>query len=87
VHVKDALPSNTRGEWGSEVAAGTGVVDWQRFFDLVAAAPHVIDTVIEREAGENRVGDVARAREIVERHALRLGQRMRPQGLGNCGGS
>jgi len=87
VHVKDALPSDVRGQWGSEVAAGTGAVDWQRFFDLVAAAPQVIDTVIEREAGENRVGDVARAREIVERHARRLGQGVRPTGLGNCGGS
>jgi sugar phosphate isomerase/epimerase len=86
VHVKDALPAGVRGTWGSEVAAGLGAVDWQRFFDLVAAAPAPIDTVVEREAGENRVGDVARARELVERHAARHGRTSRHVGHGPCGG-
>jgi len=86
VHVKDALPASVRGTWGSEVAAGLGAVDWQRFFDLVASAPASIDAVVEREAGENRVGDVARARELVERHAARHGRTLRHAGHGPCGG-
>ena len=34
IHVKDALPSSRTGEWGSEVRAGTGGVDWPAFFGV-----------------------------------------------------
>ncbi len=62
VHVKDALPAKARGEWGEEVPVGTGLVDWPAFFAALDAAQPGVDLMIEREAGEQRVEDVRRAR-------------------------
>ncbi len=63
VHIKDALPSDTEGAWGSEVPVGDGQVDWTSFFDLIDGLS--IDCVIEREAGASRVDDVRRAAGVV----------------------
>lgn len=71
IHVKDATRSATPGTWGAEVPAGTGEVDWAAFFDLVAARGLDVDLMIEREAGDDRVGDIRTARELVERHVTR----------------
>ncbi len=65
VHVKDARPAQRTGEWGTEVVVGTGAVDWPRFFDVLDARCPGVDLMIEREAGANRVLDVATAREHV----------------------
>lgn len=67
VHVKDARRAHAPGTWGTEVPAGTGEVDWPRFFDALARVAPRVDLVVEREAGEQRVVDVARARELVLR--------------------
>ena len=66
IHVKDALPTQTPGEWGTEVTAGTGAVDWDAFFAVVREAGLDVDLMIEREAGDDRVGDIARARELLQ---------------------
>src|SRR5262245_7670013 len=66
-HVKDARRTRKKGTWGEEVRAGTGEVDWGRFFDVVAEQELVVDLMIEREAGEDRLGDIRAARELVER--------------------
>jgi len=68
VHVKDALPSKTRGEWGTEVPAGLGAVEWDSLFAVLKKREVRCDLVIEREAGESRVDDVRRAKELVLRH-------------------
>ena len=68
IHIKDALPTERRGEWGREVVAGTGAVDWGRFFGVVKRALPGVDLVIEREAGERRESDVRAARELIRRH-------------------
>lgn len=65
VHIKDAVPSGKAGEWGSEVPAGTGKVDWAAFFATLSGAGYRGDYVIEREAGGSRVADVKVARELV----------------------
>ncbi len=65
VHVKDAVESGTPGEWGREVPVGTGQVDWQAFFAIIAAAPGRPDLVIEREAGDRRIDDVMTAARLV----------------------
>ncbi|MCY2958832.1 MAG: sugar phosphate isomerase/epimerase [Planctomycetota bacterium] len=65
VHVKDALPAARRGEWGEEVPVGTGMVDWRAFFAALDAVQPGVDLMIEREAGEQRVDDVRRARSLV----------------------
>jgi len=66
VHIKDALPSATPGTWGSEVRVGDGAVDWPRFFANLASADRDIPLVIEREAGESRIADVAHAAAFIQ---------------------
>jgi len=58
VHIKDAIATEVQGTWGSEVVVGTGDVDWDSF---LASVPHGIDLIIEREAGESRIGDIQSA--------------------------
>ncbi len=66
-HVKDAVRTKTPGTWGEEVRVGTGQVDWKAFFSALDAARFRGDLCIEREAGNQRVGDIRAAREYVER--------------------
>jgi sugar phosphate isomerase/epimerase len=68
VHIRDAVAAEQPGELGREVPVGEGDVDWTAFFAALRAAELRVDLVIEREAGEERVADVRRARELVERY-------------------
>jgi sugar phosphate isomerase/epimerase len=68
IHIKDAVPAERPGEWGSEVPAGTGAVDWEEFFRAVESIPREVDAIIEREAGEARVEDVRTAIELIRQH-------------------
>jgi sugar phosphate isomerase/epimerase len=65
VHVKDALPTK-----GSEVRAGTGAVDWNAFFTALAAVPATVRLAIEREAGDERVGDIRAAVEMLRARGM-----------------
>ena len=65
VHIKDAVRTKTPGTWGSEVPIGEGQVDWKAFMGVLAAADFKGNFVIEREAGQNRVGDVRKAIERI----------------------
>ncbi|HEX8875396.1 MAG TPA: sugar phosphate isomerase/epimerase family protein [Phycisphaerales bacterium] len=67
IHIKDAKPAPKPGVWGSEEPAGSGAVDWQRFFE--AARGLHVDFMIERESGESRENDIALARDLVRRIA------------------
>lgn len=69
VHIKDALPSDTPGQWGSEVPVGEGAVDWSGFFAAAESIPRDLDAVIEREAGSSRIEDVLAAIELVKQHS------------------
>lgn len=71
VHIKDALPTKVAGTWGSEVRAGTGVVDWTEFFAALSHVPATIRLAIEREAGDNRVGDIRAAVEMLAARGFR----------------
>jgi hypothetical protein len=51
-------------------------VDWERFFELLRERRIAVDLQIEREAGDDRVGDVRAARERVE-HELGARRRAR----------
>lgn len=66
VHVKDALPTSKPGTWGQEVPVGSGEVDWDGFFSVVADLPRVVNLVIEREAGSNRVEDIKQAATMIQ---------------------
>ncbi len=70
VHMKDAIPALTPGQWGTEVQAGTGSVDWDSFFDLVGQLPLNVGVVIEREAGDQRVIDICEARGLAFRYGI-----------------
>lgn len=67
-HVKDATPTGTPGIWGSEVAAGTGSVEWGIFFQTLAALPQRVDVLVEREAGGSRAADIRAALELIAAH-------------------
>ncbi|MEM7806960.1 MAG: sugar phosphate isomerase/epimerase family protein [Planctomycetota bacterium] len=59
VHLKDATPGDQPGiDWGTEVPVGDGAVDWPAFVKLLDDAGYGGDCVLEREAGDDRVGDV-----------------------------
>ncbi len=68
IHVKDALPATTPGQWGSEVPAGRGGVAWDDFFAVATAIEPPVGFVIERESGADRLDDIVAARSLIERH-------------------
>ncbi|MFT7463558.1 MAG: L-ribulose-5-phosphate 3-epimerase [Pseudohongiellaceae bacterium] len=61
LHVKDAIGAEHPGQWGREVVVGSGSVDWEALFGVLSRRGLAIDCLIEREAGDDREGDVARA--------------------------
>ena len=69
IHVKDAIASDAKGEWGAEVPVGTGQVKWPAFFAIVRDRLPGFPLVIEREAGTERVADVRLAAKLVGQHA------------------
>lgn len=72
VHIKDALPAETPGSWGSEVPLGSGAVPWPEFLEAVVALPRSVDLVIERESGDERDEDIITARRLLETHFVGL---------------
>ncbi|MDR2430259.1 MAG: sugar phosphate isomerase/epimerase [Puniceicoccales bacterium] len=61
IHIKDAIASGDPEHWGCEKPAGEGEVDWPRFFEILARANYGGDLVIERECGDDPVGEISRA--------------------------
>jgi sugar phosphate isomerase/epimerase len=58
IHLKDAIASCVEGQWGHEVPIGKGQVAWPEFLREVARCPQRPALVIEREAGDDRIGDI-----------------------------
>jgi L-ribulose-5-phosphate 3-epimerase len=67
LHIKDALPTDTPGTWGTEVPVGKGAVDWNAFFSVAATIDPPVNCIIEREAGEDRLDDIRAARDLIKR--------------------
>lgn len=67
VHIKDAKRTKKTGEWGEEVAVGTGEVDWKAFFDMLDEQRFAGFCCIEREAGNQRVTDIKTARDFISK--------------------
>ncbi len=65
VHIKDATAALVPGQWGSEVPVGTGEVAWPAFFAALKAGGFGGCMSIEREAGEQRIGDITRAKNFI----------------------
>ena len=66
VHLKDANAATVPGNWGEEVPAGSGEVDWTAFFSTLDELGFAGDICIEREAGTQRVADIRTAKLMVE---------------------
>lgn len=67
IHIKDAIATKTPGQWGREVRAGTGEVDWPAFFRMLRERRIDCNLMIEREAGADRIADMIAAREFIAR--------------------
>lgn len=65
VHIKDATPPSNPGTWGEEVVVGDGAVDWAAFLGALRDGGYEGSLIIEREAGSQRVADIATAAERV----------------------
>jgi sugar phosphate isomerase/epimerase len=61
VHIKDAIRTTKPGTWGSEVVWGSGQVNSFAFLDTLAECGFEGAVAIEREAGNQRVKDIATA--------------------------
>jgi len=61
VHIKDAVRTKVKGEWGSEVPWGDGDVNPFVFLNELAAAGYTGAISVEREAGFQRTKDIALA--------------------------
>jgi L-ribulose-5-phosphate 3-epimerase len=58
LHVKDATRTKRPGTWGAEVPWGDGEVGMQRFLSVLEEIGFDGAMAIEREAGDNRLGDI-----------------------------
>jgi sugar phosphate isomerase/epimerase len=65
-HIKDGIRTMVPGQWGAEVPAGTGEVDWRAFFATLREIGFEGYCSIEREAGNQRVEDIRTAKTFVE---------------------
>ncbi|UCD74609.1 MAG: sugar phosphate isomerase/epimerase [Phycisphaerales bacterium] len=61
IHIKDAVPTTEPGTWGAETPAGQGAVAWPAFFEVALTIDPPVNFVIEREGGDDRLGDIAAA--------------------------
>lgn len=66
VHIKDAKPSTVAEEWGQEVPVGDGSVDWGAILNGLRHCGGLTGLMVEREAGTNRVEDIARATRFLQ---------------------
>ena len=74
VHIKDALPTDTPGTWGSEEVVGTGAVDFDSFLAALDEGGFKGAMCIEREAGSDRPGDIATARDFILKTTAKEGE-------------
>lgn len=65
VHIKDATYTQTPGTWGAEVPWGTGEVGTEAFLETLGEIGFQGAVAIEREAGDDRLGDIRIAAEAL----------------------
>ena len=69
VHIKDAVRSKVPGTWGVEVPWGTGQAGGSEFLKALKQINFVGALAIEREAGDDRLGDIKTAVEALNTFA------------------
>ena len=65
VHIKDAVRTQTPGQWGTEVTWTTGEVGGTEFLKALEKTGFTGALAIEREAGNDRLGDIKGAIEAL----------------------
>lgn len=65
IHIKDAVLTTTVGEWGTEMPVGEGSVDWVAFISVLAEGGYTGNMYIEREGGDERIGDAKKAIDVI----------------------
>ena len=65
VHIKDAIPTETPGQWGAEMVVGTGEVNWSAFLGALEQGGFDGHMAIEREGGDQRAADIATAARFI----------------------
>jgi sugar phosphate isomerase/epimerase len=65
-HCKDGVWPTTEGELGSEMPLGEGQVDIPAFVAKLKEIGYQGPLTIEREAGDDRIGDILRAKALLE---------------------
>jgi len=74
-HMKDGTASDRPGEvWGDDVPLGTGEVPLEDVIRTLEAGGFTGALVVEREAGDDRIGDLARARQVLVDLLERMGE-------------
>ena len=63
IHIKDAIRTTQPGTWGAEVPWGDGQVGTEAFLDVLKEICFEGALAIEREAGDDRFGDIKLAAE------------------------
>lgn len=58
IHIKDAIRTTRPGTWGTEVPWGTGQVGHQKFLKTLSQIGYKGALAVEREAGNDRFGDI-----------------------------
>lgn len=67
VHCKDGRWPTEEGKLGTEVPLGEGEVDIPAYIAKLKEIGYTYVLTIEREAGEDRIGDILRAKALLER--------------------
>lgn len=65
IHIKDANRTKTPGTWGEEVPWGDGEVGANNFLTILSMLGYKGCVAIEREAGDDRFGDIKLAAERI----------------------
>jgi len=73
VHVKDGLSPTEAGKLGTEVPLSEGEVGIRDYIRKLVGIGYKGPLVIEREAGEDRVGDIRRGKELLEEILAEIG--------------
>ncbi|MFA6561008.1 MAG: sugar phosphate isomerase/epimerase family protein [Verrucomicrobiia bacterium] len=73
VHIKDAVRAKQPGTWGAEVPWGEGEVGTTAFLNALKEVGFAGVLAIEREAGDNRLGDIRLAAERLAVYARSKG--------------
>ncbi|NLX98520.1 MAG: sugar phosphate isomerase/epimerase [Rhodopirellula sp.] len=67
VHIKDAIRAARQGDWGVEMPWGEGEVGAEAFLRALREVGFAGSLAIEREAGDNRLGDIQLAAERLQK--------------------